>query len=611
MRNRLFSAFAILSFLALPVSTATKTHAQDTSNFKFDSFSADYWLTRSADGSSRLEVKEELVARFPDFDQNHGILRAIPDRYQNHTLSLKVLSVTDASNNPHTYTTYSENDNTVIKIGDADTYVKGLVTYKINYQMADVISFQAGHDEFFWDINGDQWAQPFASVSARVHISGSLAQQLNDNQVCLAGFFGGNQQPCEISRQASSEGTLVTASASNLSPGQTLSLALSFKPGTFTKSEAVQREEFLNKVSIVAAIVAGLGLPLAAFAFMFRRWRQFGDDPKGRGVIIPEYEPPKGLDALSSDYLYKQALRPEAISAMLIELAVHGFINIYEIPKKGIFGKKDYELELKKVPAHASPPVKNALTAIFGDLKAGIKAKMSDFKLRDRQTKMYDEMKKLESDLAHIMHIKGYFIKNPKAVKTGYQIWSGIILAAGVLIAVAAGSTGVFAVGGIAAGFILAAVVVFMFSHLMPARTEPGVQAYDALLGLKDYIKMAEAERLRYLQSPEGAEKIHDADSFDPKTAAAKVKLFEELLPYAMLFGLEKQWAKQFEGIYTHAPGWYRGDWTAFNAAYLGSSIGDFRGFSSATFTTPSSSGSGFSGGGAGGGGGGGGGGGW
>jgi hypothetical protein len=79
-----------------------------------------------------------------------------------------------------------------------------------------------------------------------------------------------------------------------------------------------------------------------------------------------------------------------------------------------------------------------------------------------------------------------------------------------------------------------------------------------------------------------------------------------------MIFGLEKDWAKQFEDVYKTPPDWYNGNWAAFNAGYLVSSLGDFSSASAVTFTAPhSSGGSGFGGGSSGGGGGGGGGGGW
>jgi uncharacterized membrane protein len=125
-------------------------------------------------------------------------------------------------------------------------------------------------------------------------------------------------------------------------------------------------------------------------------------------------------------------------------------------------------------------------------------------------------------------------------------------------------------------------------------------------------MEMAEAERIRYLQGPEGAEKIPTGlDTEDPKE---KLKLFEKLLPYAMLFGIEKKWAKQFEGLYTQPPEWFHGNnLNSFSTGYLIGSLGSIKSASSAVFTSPQSSGSsGFGGGGfSGGGGGGGGGGGW
>jgi uncharacterized membrane protein YgcG len=222
-------------------------------------------------------------------------------------------------------------------------------------------------------------------------------------------------------------------------------------------------------------------------------------------------------------------------------------------------------------------------------------------------------MQKSEDDLAGKLFNDGYFIKDPKKVRNGYRIWAVVLFFLAWILGFGAGAIHSSLTIAPIAGIILAAVVIFGFSFIMPARTELGVAAYDALLGLKDYIKLAEADRLKFLQSPKGAEKLPAAEHFDPKTPEAKIKLFEKLLPYAMIFNLEKDWAKQFNDIYTTPPSWYQGgNWNAFNAGYLVGSLGDFTGAANGSFAAPSSSsGSGFSGGGAGGGGGGGGGGGW
>jgi uncharacterized membrane protein len=120
-------------------------------------------------------------------------------------------------------------------------------------------------------------------------------------------------------------------------------------------------------------------------------------------------------------------------------------------------------------------------------------------------------------------------------------------------------------------------------------------------------MQIAEAERIKLLQSPSGryTEKIDTSDG------TQVVRVYERLLPYAMLFGIEKEWAKQFAALYAEQPEWYHGTGT-FNAVLFASAMHDFSVASSQSFTSPSSSsssgmgGGGFSGGGGGGGGGGG-----
>jgi uncharacterized membrane protein len=89
---------------------------------------------------------------------------------------------------------------------------------------------------------------------------------------------------------------------------------------------------------------------------------------------------------------------------------------------------------------------------------------------------------------------------------------------------------------------------------------------------------------------------------------------FEKLLPYAVAFGVEKVWARRFEGIELKPPQWYSGySGGHFTAASFTNSLDSSMTSFATASTPPSSSGSGFSSGGgsSGGGGGGGGGGSW
>jgi uncharacterized membrane protein YgcG len=135
--------------------------------------------------------------------------------------------------------------------------------------------------------------------------------------------------------------------------------------------------------------------------------------------------------------------------------------------------------------------------------------------------------------------------------------------------------------------------------------TEEGALAVEHLKGLREYIRLAEADRLQMLQSVSGAQRV-------TSDAGEIVKIYEKLLPYAVIFGLEEEWAGELAKYYdTNPPDWYDGSNVgAFNVGLFAGSIGSLSSSVSTSFSgSASSSSSGGSGGGGSSGGGGGGGG--
>ena len=143
---------------------------------------------------------------------------------------------------------------------------------------------------------------------------------------------------------------------------------------------------------------------------------------------------------------------------------------------------------------------------------------------------------------------------------------------------------------------ITAVSVIWLYAFIKyEARlSDHGIKLKEDWLGFKMYLETAEKHRMQNL----------------------KPEFFEKYLPYAMIFGIEKKWAKAFEHLNMPFPSWYAG--SAY-AAGAGSSPNLASSFSpsafSASFTSSftsaisSSGASGASGGGGGAGGGGGGGG--
>ncbi len=565
--------------------------AADLNNFTVTSFAADETLSRN-DPQGELHIIEHINVNFTDY--NHGILRAIPSRYKSHSLQLHVNSISSGSGAPSHYTTYGSNGNTVLKIGDPNQTVTGAQAYTIDYTLHNVISFYNDHDELYWDVNGDQWQQPFQQVFVKVNLPQDLRQ--NKQPLCYTGSYGGSEQNCTISSVSTNINNAQTIQATTTKPllaNQTLTYVAGFEKGYFQPGHWYDAaSEHLSEIIkfLVPVIILGGG----SFAY----WLSRGRDPKGQGVIIPQYVPPEGLKPMAVGTIIDFKLDNKDITATIIDLAVRGYLKITETKQNRALlkDKLSYKLELIKadlsqLDAHEVMLVK----ALFSNLAAGAVADVSALK-----NKLYTTANILNKSIEAELTGAGYFRSDPS--KSGKAI-SISLITVGIAIYFGAHFLGIPLVAGLVAGGLIA----WLCLRAMAARTPKGVAAKEQILGLKMYLETAEKDRLEKLQAPDAR---YAANAGEP---VKTVDLFEKLLPYAMALGVEKQWSKQFEGLYTSPPSWYAGNWSTFNAYYLASSLSDGIGSAVNTaFSEPSSSGSsGFGGGFAGGGGGGGGGGGW
>jgi uncharacterized membrane protein YgcG len=207
----------------------------------------------------------------------------------------------------------------------------------------------------------------------------------------------------------------------------------------------------------------------------------------------------------------------------------------------------------------------------------------------DLQNKFYKNLPTIKNYLHGQLVTRGYYARRPDTVAAVYVGLAVAVLAVGGVLAgiLNAGAAGWIAV-------VASAAAVGAFGALMPARTEAGARAQEGVLGFEEFLDRVEADRLeRVVRTPE---------------------MFERYLPHAMALGVERNWARAFEGIYTQAPSWYVGSYQGgFGPRMFAASLADLSSDASSAMTSAprSSGGSGFSGGSSGGGFGGGGGGGF
>jgi uncharacterized membrane protein YgcG len=606
----------------------------DVNDFTFDSFDATYALSQDSSKRSMLHTTETLVAVFPDFDQNRGIIRSIPTDYDGHSTHITVKSVTDGSGHPRSYSMGTDGDFTTITIAvPQGQYVHGTQTYVIDYTQTDVTKFfkDTDDDEFYWDVNGTGWQQPFGEVSATVTVVRPLVSKLTGQNACYQGSQGSTQK-CDITAD---NGT-ITAKVEKLSAYQGMTLAIGFAPKTFANAPFNLIEKILEivPVTFLLGLLAEILAVGGAIVLHYQLWRRRSGDP-----IIAQYEPPKGVSVMLAANIVGKPKK--GMAASIVDLAVRGKLRIIEKPKEGYqaarFGVQQLNVD-DLLPDEEG--VMNALFAFtgFGDVAAmisrftgalppglkvigGAPATMESSDPVDANIKWFEKSDTLLGDA--VKSLTTSVEQNAEAVGLRKGRHPVIVTVIGLLAilgavlmfitAFASGDNGAgiaFGVIGANAGAWIAVLVFGLISGLRPLTAE-GSKLYDQLIGLKMYIQLAEADRLQMLQSISGADKVTTSDGNQI------VKIYERLLPYAVLFGLEKQWAAELAKYYgTTSPDWYSGsNIGAFDVAAFSTGIAAFSAVSASTTSSSSSSsfsssggsgGGGSSGGGGGGGGGGG-----
>lgn len=579
---------------------------QSTDDFRFASMDADYLLGRDSEGRSTLKVTETLVAVFPEIDQNRGIRRAIPLEYDGHPTDVRIESVRDENGVPRSFETEDDDDGEFLLVTiAADNYVHGAQSYVIEYSQ-DNVTFQpddSDKQEFYWDVNGTGWAQPFDSVTATVHMDAGLGAAFTGDAACYQGPSG-SKQACDSLNIQQATPVSVVAQATNLGAFENLSVALAFEQGTFVERDSSLAASPAGLVGAGAGILS-LGGLLAALVARRTRWR----DAAGRGLVIAEYEPPAGVDPLiAADLLGKGT---KGITAAILDLAVVGAVRIVETKKA------KFAVELVN-PGLVPPSEQPLVDALFGEgAAAGARRKLgaSDSKLASKLYTVNTASQKRATTEGYRRHVA-------LGPRFALGIATTVLAVAGVVLSVVALDS---AHGGAWPAIVMVAsicglIITLLALAMVRPLTESGAIALEHLRGLELYIRLAEADRLRVLQSPSGA--LRDAAMMPEGAQAAPgqaveteqiLRLHEKLLPYAVLFGLEKEWAAELASLYERGgndPGWYSST-NGFNVALFAAGVSSFSSASSTSWSGSgsSSSSSGASGGGSSGGGGGGGGG--
>lgn len=535
-------------------------------------------ITPKLDGT--FTVVETIYYNFGR-DYRHGIYREIPLTHAQPASSYLKERYIDVDLQQVTmddhfveFVPKTEGDVLTLRIGDPNEIQTGEHKYVITYEVDGGYHYFDGRPaELYWNAIGTEWDIEIDKAEVTVH---NKEQILSGEAACYQGGEGSNES-CSASSSADFSFIHVVNDIGN-GTGITVAYAL-IDTVEVHILERYRAELFIFGILIL--VIVGLGYKAYQYKTEFRTGRS----------IIPQYEPYEGLKPMYTGVLMDDTLNPQDITACIVYLAEQGYLKIKKTKSKVLFFFEvdDYEITLLKAPDSAvSKFQSDVLDLLFtGGLVAGKTTTLNDLKGNQRKQRENQHLlQQLRSDLKAELVEAGYI--KTLSMKT-FLPAIGIIALVILLLYLAPSILAmiepyakayidevVFSYVAVAVGLLIVALLITIMA-IWRRRTRKGYEALDHLKGFKDFLSTTEKERYKF----------HNAPDKSPEQ-------FMQYLPYAIAFGVEKEWGEVFKNITIPDPEWYDGGSAGtFSAKNLTTSLGAFSTAFAASSGSSGSSGSG------------------
>lgn len=530
----------------------------------------------------------------------------------------------------------------------------------VKYKVHGGISFLKNYDEVYWNAIPSDRTAPIENVKVTVSLQNNEEFRSDLIRLYAEGIPNPSSELNRLSQEKSmgmhsfsaggyyfnQDNTEAIFWGRDLKPYTNFTIAVGFSKDIVSQS-AYWKDFLMIYYGYILSIIIFLSCVIIGFVY----WHKTERSREGKRAIVPQYEPPQNLCPAMAEVIVKEKLTPKGLAATIIDLAVRGYVNIEEEPesklkttmrfiaivftiiflivtaiilhnskqadslipfvvmfmfaliffvflfKKSSYKSSDYKVTKIKPyenDSNLEDYEKKYLNALFSrkdyfstkELKKNLSQSRNLFQsIKKVKDKIYEETE-LDTGAFEV----GLTIEKRKKI-----IWTVLFFITIFSFQIFIASVGINQFFILSSTAIISIIALYAFIKYEARLSDQGIKLKEDWLGFKMYLETAEKYRMQNL----------------------KPEFFEKYLPYAMIFGVEKKWAKAFETMHMSSPSWYAGSahavrGSSLNSASSFSPLGFSNSFSSSFTSAFSSSGAGGAsggGGGAGGGGGGGGGG--
>ncbi len=405
--------------------------------------------------------------------------------------------------------------------------------FVIRYFVVGALRFYDEGDQLDWRPFGDSAGAAITNSTTNVLLPGDVpADQISQSST---GLTTENFIP---------EAGKVVFLTSNIGSGDDLEISVKFPHGIVQGSppewQRVAELTFrLQWGSVIAALVIlFFGLALVC-GWWYLKLRVAPDSSKK----IPKYikKPPSRLTPAVSGALLDGKAGPRHIMATLLDLAAKGSLNVYSPQEDQNADTEDdkpaaetelvfdlYNVDQEK----ATQPYETTLYGkVFGYMGSRVR------RLSDIRRTLYMSVPELKNQIDLEIAKAGFFAEDKQMVRRRYTAFG----AAGVIMAIVLASLALLAFANLTVlvvcpflSIIIGSIAFIVAGYAKSTKTQKGATHAAQWEAFRRYLK-----------------------EMTPKRAAKARPVFPRLLPYAVAFGVEKEFVKNFAAANTATPKWW------------------------------------------------------
>jgi hypothetical protein len=391
-------------------------------------------------------------------------------------------------------------------------------TWIIEYRVYGGIRFLKDRNEFKWEVVDTEKHAPIDKIETLV----CLPCEIPNDKIKQRLLIGEDGAEGKSENYTALNASTLKYWGEDIGPYENFTIAVSLPRGIFSEEQKRKIKPYLWFL-----------IPLFTFVVFYWKWWIGNRDPILKRLIVSHSQPPDDISPAALYALVYGKMALKGITATLIDLANRGCLRVIEKDRKGrLTPYKIYSFQkLWDYDDHLSlkEHERLILSSLFTTQETVILEKLRDTFRRN--------IPRINRVVWNELTKGGYITKSPRDIKRKHTFRGLLILALGFF------SLGILHAAGIA--FLLTGLVMIAFGRHISYETKKGKDAKWQALGFKKYLSESESDL---------------DDDLTPE-------VFVNYLPYAILFGLDKEWVKCFVNIQEHPPEWYVSahDWTTLS----------------------------------------------